>query len=405
MKVGYFDCFSGASGDMLLGALVDAGLDAGLLRSGLAGLGLDGYELRVERVVRSGLAGTQAHVDLTPREQLRRDLRAIEEIIARATLSAGVRERAARVFRGLAEAEAQVHGVPVEQVHFHEVGAVDAIVDVVGAFIGLEALGIEHVYASSLPLGGGMLSAAHGKLPLPAPATLALIAAAGAPTRPVEIESELVTPTGAAVLTSVATFCQPHMAVERVGTGFGTRELPWPNVLRLWVGQSTESDLQTDEITVIETNLDDLTPEHAGFAMERLLAAGALDVFFTPIQMKKNRPAVLLTILAAPADADRLAGAVLRETTSLGVRLRPSRRVIAPRRTETIHTLLGDMQVKIKTVDGRDIVCPEFEECARVARERNVPIADVYAAVLAAGLRTVRSADSEPRESGAFGED
>jgi pyridinium-3,5-bisthiocarboxylic acid mononucleotide nickel chelatase len=384
--IGYFDCFSGASGDMILGSLVDAGLDVDWLRSELARLGMDGYELRAERVVRSGLAGTQMRVELQQRTQPSRNLADIEQIIARAGLSGAIKERATRVFRALGRAEAQVHGLPVERLHFHEVGAVDAVVDIVGACIGLDGLGIEQLYASSLPLGGGMLGGAHGKLPLPAPATLALIAAASAPTRTVATEMELVTPTGAAILTGLATFCQPSMAIERVGTGFGTRELPWPNVLRLWLGQSIETDLQTDEVTVIETNLDDLTPEQAGYAMDRLLAAGALDVFFTPVQMKKNRPGVMLTVLAAPAEADRLAGVVLRETTSLGVRLRASRRIICPRRTETIATRLGDMQVKIKTIEGRDIVCPEFEECARVARENNIPIGDVYAAVLAAGL-------------------
>lgn len=373
---------------MVLGALVDAGLEVETLRHGLHGLGLDGYELQIERVVRSGLAGTQVRVAVEPLEQPHRDLQAIEKIIAEAALPSAVKERATRVFQRLARAEAQVHGTRIEEVHFHEVGAIDAIVDVVGAAIGIEVLGIERAYASSLPLGGGMVNSAHGKLPLPAPGTLALVAEAGAPTRPAGTDAELVTPTGAAIVTSEATFCQPAMTVERVGTGFGSRELPWPNVLRIWIGNATDGDLQTDEVAVIETNLDDLTPEHAGFAMERLLAAGALDVFFVPIQMKKNRPSVLLTVLAAPPDADRLGGVILRETSSFGVRLHSSRRIICPRRTDVIPTRFGEMQVKIKIIDTREIVCPEFEECARVAREHNVPIGDVYAAVYAAGLRT-----------------
>ena len=383
-RIGYFDCFSGVSGDMLLGALVDAGLDVEILRSGLAVLNLTGYGLRAERVARSGLAGTQVHVELDAGKQPARRLEDVANIIDLASLPATVKQRAADIFSSLAEAEARVHGIPVGQVHFHEVGAIDAIVDVVGACIGVEALGIDHIYASSLPLGHGTVKSAHGPLPLPAPATLALIASTGASTRPVDTDAELVTPTGAAILTSLATFRQPVMVIEQVGTGFGRRELPWPNVLRLWVGQSAESNLQTDEIVVIETNLDDLAPEHAGFAMERLLSAGALDVFFTPIQMKKNRPGVLLTVLSIPVDADRLAATMLRETSSLGVRLRTSRRIITPRRTETIETRFGPMQVKIKTVDDRDVVCPEFEECARVARERGVPLMDVYAAVYAA---------------------
>ena len=384
-RVAYFDCFSGASGDMILGALIDVGLEVEALRGQLGGLGLGGYELMSEKTSRSGLAGTQVRVEVEVKRQPRRTLRGIEDIIGTSTCAPSVKERAIDVFRALGRAEAEVHGIDLEEVHFHEVGAVDAIVDVVGACIGLETLGIEQVFASSMPLGHGTVHTSHGPLPLPAPATLALMAASRAPTRPVDIEAELVTPTGAAILSTLGTFCQPDMAIDRVGTGFGQRELPWPNALRVWIGDSTASDLQTDEITVIETNLDDSTPEHAGFAMERLLDAGALDVFFTPIQMKKNRPGFQLSVLCSPADASRLAAVVLRETTSLGVRLRGSRRIIAPRRTESVHTVFGPLQVKIKTLDGRDVVCPEFEVCARVARERDVPIADVYAAVLAAG--------------------
>ncbi len=220
-RVAYFDCFSGASGDMLLGAMVDAGLEIELLRQELAGLGLGGYEIQAEKLTRSGLAGTQVRVEVEVKHQPRRTLRGIEEIIRGGTCSAAVKERAIRVFRLLADAEAHVHGIDIGEVHFHEVGAVDAIVDVVGACIGVETLGIETVHASSLPLGHGMVQTAHGPLPLPAPATLALIAASAAPTRPVDIEAELVTPTGAAILASCATFCQPAMTIERIGTGFG----------------------------------------------------------------------------------------------------------------------------------------------------------------------------------------
>jgi uncharacterized protein (TIGR00299 family) protein len=298
-----------------------------------------------------------------------------------------VKDRARGVFGNVASVEAAVHGIPVDAVHFHELGAVDAIVDIVGAAIGIDELGLRTIFSSSLPLGGGMVTTAHGRLPLPAPATLALVASVGAPTRPAAVEEELVTPTGAALLTSFATFCQPPMTVDRVGIGFGVRELPWPNALRLWLGERTDDGLLHDEVTVIETNLDDCTPEQVGFAVERLLASGALDVFTTPVQMKKNRPGVVLTVLAEPARAEALARACLRETTSLGVRFRASHRLICPRRPETIDTPYGQMTVKIKSIDGRNVICPEYEECARVARERNVPISDVYTAVLAVTWR------------------
>ncbi len=386
-RVGYFDCYSGASGDMILGALVDAGLDVASLRNQLGKLDVAGYELTAQRVVRSGLAGTQVRIQLESGPQPARSLEDIQRVIGASALASAVRERALTVFANLAAAEAAVHGIPIHEVHFHEVGAVDAIVDVVGAAIGVEELGLDAIFASSLPLGRGMVATAHGHLPLPAPATLALLASARAPTRPADVDAELVTPTGAALLTSFATFDQPPMTIERVGIGFGARELPWPNALRLWVGHRLDSSLETDEVAVIETNLDDCVPEQIAFAMDRLMDAGALDVFLTPVQMKKNRPGVLMTVLAAPARAQELARVLLRETTSLGVRFRTGRRLICPRRTEMIQTHYGAMQVKIKSIDGRDIVCPEYEECARIARERNLPIGEVYTAVFAAAWR------------------
>jgi len=380
----YFDCYSGVSGDMVLGALLDAGLEEEALRSRLRGLAVRGYDLSVQRVRRSGFAGTHVRVVLADEPPVERRLSDIELIITSSDLPPFVQERSIAVFRRLAAVEARVHGIEVEQVHFHEVGAVDAIVDVVGASIGLALLEADAIYASSLPLGSGMIKSAHGMLPLPAPATLALIADAGAPTRPLDIQAELVTPTGAALLTTLATFRQPPMTINHIGVGFGTRELPWPNALRVWVGNEVESGLETGEVTVIETNLDDSTPEQVGYALERLLEAGALDAFLAPVQMKKNRPGVVLTVLAPAARADALARLVLRETSSLGVRFRASQRLMAPRRPATLQTRFGPLQVKIKSLDGRDIVAPEYEECARVARERGVPLAEVYRAVAAA---------------------
>ncbi len=400
----YLDCFSGISGDMLLGALLDAGLPLATLEAGLARLPVGGYRLVAERRTSHGVSGTKLDVRLDEGErQPERGLADILPLLDGSGLDPPVRERAASVFRRLARAEAHVHGTPVEEVHFHEVGAVDAIVDIVGAMIGLEALGVERVYASSLPLAHGTVRARHGLLPLPAPATLELLAEVGAPTRPAPGDGagELVTPTGAALLAELATWEQPPMRLRRVGYGFGTREIfleppnggGWPNALRLWLGDpigatrpapGSGQSLLRDEVVLIETNLDDASPELLGYAMERLLAAGALDVYFTPIQMKKNRPGTLLGVVAPPPRAEALAELILTETTSLGVRLRPTARLIAERTDATVDTELGPIQVKLKRLGRRTVAAPEYEDCARLARQHDLPLADVYRLVLAA---------------------
>ncbi len=386
VRIAYFDCFSGASGDMILGALLDAGLEPGLLESGLQKLPFQGWKLDISRSTRAGLAGTQVKVIVEQREQAQRTLSDVAQVLESGQLSPHIKTRALSVFERLAEAEGKVHGVAPDEIHFHDVGAIDAIVDVVGAVIGLDALGVDQCFASALPLGYGSVQSAHGILPLPAPATLELIAAASAPTRPVATEMELVTPTGAAILTSFATFSQPGMTIDAVGIGLGARDLPWPNILRLWLGGPTATNLYTGEVTVIETNLDDSSPEQLAFAMERFFEAGALDVFFTPAQMKKNRPGVVLTVLANPSQADALARAILRETSSLGVRFRSAQRLMTPRRSASVDTAFGPIQVKVKTIDGDEVIAPEYEDCARVARERGVPIAAVYTAAFRAGL-------------------
>ena len=391
----YADCFSGISGDMLLGALLDAGLPLETLEAELGRLPLGGYRLAARPLTSHGVSGTRLEVlvdEAAPQPE--RHLADILRLIDGSGLDRGVRERAAAVFRRLARAEARVHGTALEDVHFHEVGAVDAIVDVVGAAIGLRALGVERLYASSLPLGGGTVRTRHGLLPLPAPATLELLAEIGAPTRPAPAETgELVTPTGAAILAELATFEQPPLRVRRIGYGFGAREIrvppdggAWPNALRLWLGDRVGGGPLHDEVVLIETNLDDASPELLGYAMERLFEAGALDVYFTPIQMKKNRPGTLLGVVAPPARAHALAEVVLAETTSLGVRLRPAARLIAERDVATVETELGAVRVKLKRLGGRTVAAPEYEDCARVARERGVPLAVVYRlAVAAAG--------------------
>lgn len=392
--IAYVDCFSGLSGDMFLGMLVDAGVNPDELRAALARLPISGYELSAERVTRQGISGTAVRVRLRdPSTEPERHLADVLGIIEAGGLEPEVREAAAAVFRRLAAAEARIHGIAVEAVHFHEVGAQDAIVDVVGTVWGLRRLGIEKVYASAVPTGRGTVQTAHGVLPIPAPATLALLAAAGAPLRPSSAESELVTPTGAALLASLAEFRQPRLRLERVGYGFGQKVFPWPNVARLWVGASEEPDgegssggaeLEFDTISMIETNLDDERPNVLGAAMEALLAAGALDVYFTPIQMKKDRPAVQLTVLA-PVEATRaLSEIILRETSTLGVRVTTADRLKARRWTTMARTPWGEVRIKVKEFDGRARGAPEYDDCRAVAHAAGVPVARVYEAAMAA---------------------
>lgn len=366
---------------MTLGALVDAGADPEALRAEVAKLGLSGYELRFDKVERQGISGTQATVDLDKgTAQPHRHLSHILEIIGSSPLTTSVKEKAGRVFRTLAEAEAKVHGTTVDHVHFHEVGAVDAIVDVVGAVVGLDLLGIKDVYASALPTGRGTIKSAHGILPVPAPATAEILARVGAPLRAVDVEAELVTPTGAAILATLATFRQPDLRLKAMGYGFGTKQLPWANALRIWIGEQADGGQETTSL--IEANLDDVTPETLGFAMERLFSAGALDVFFTPIQMKKNRPAVMLSVIAPLAKERDLAAAILRETTTLGVRISRTGRLMADRRQDSVETSYGPVRIKVKSFEGRESCAPEYEDCARIARDRGLPLMEVVQATL-----------------------
>ena len=386
--IAYLDCYSGISGDMALGGLVDAGLDVDELRRALGRLPVEGYRLEAAPVVSHGISGTRVSVVVDEGAPPHRHPAEVEELIGRGRLAERVRERAVAVFRRLAEAEARVHGEPVERVHFHEVGAVDAIVDVVGTVWGLDRLGVERVHVSPLPTGSGKVRSAHGLMPVPAPATLELARRAGAPLVPSTAEAELTTPTGAALATTLGVFGQPPMTVERIGYGFGRKELPWANALRVWLGQPVGSTARRDEVSLLEANLDDTTPELLGAAMERLLAAGALDVYFTPIQMKKNRPATMLSVLCPIEREPELAGLVLSETSSLGVRVQRMPRYKAERWSSTVETEWGSVRVKVKSLDGRLSAAPEYDDCLRVARERDLPVADVYAAVRAAAARS-----------------
>jgi uncharacterized protein (TIGR00299 family) protein len=388
----YFDCFSGISGDMALGALLDAGLPLDALQAELEKLGVAGWSIAAERGMRRYLAGTRALVH-APEQPTHRHLADVRAIVESSALAPHVQERSLRVFALLAEAEGQVHGIPAEQVHFHEVGALDAIVDIVGVVAGLALLGVEEVYASPLPLGSGWTRAAHGQLPLPAPATLALLAGAGAPTLPDDTPAELVTPTGAALLAGLASFRRPPMRITRVGYGLGKRDLERPNALRVWLGETGdggwglgvgESQYQRPSpiprpLVLLETNIDDQPAEQLAYAVEQLLALGALDAWLAPIQMKKGRIGTLLSALA-PAELEQAAVAlIMRETTTLGVRRRAVERHVCEREIVTVATPLGAVRVKRKRWQGEDLgAAPEYEDCARLAREHGVPLQEVY---------------------------
>src|SRR6202140_3809151 len=377
MKLAYFDCFSGISGDMTLGALVDAGCEVELLRAELRGLQVPGWELTAEKVWKNGMAATYVKVN-TEDQQKHRSLSTILEILQKSQLAPQVRERAAAVFTKLGEAEARVHDVPLGKIQFHEVGAVDAIVDIVGACIGFHALGIDKFVCSALNVGGGTAKMAHGILPVPAPATANLLQ--GKPTYSNGVQKELVTPTGAAI---VATICdvfgpQPPMTVSTIGYGAGTADLEGqPNVVRIMIGEAAEQAVSgyDEEIAVIEANLDDMNPQIYGYFQEKALAAGALDVFTTPVQMKKNRPGTLLTVLCLPADVQALMSLIFAETTTFGVRTYTAQRRVLPRESVKVATKFGEVRVKLSRVNGRILhVAPEYDDCRKLAEEKNVPL-------------------------------
>jgi len=413
MKIAYCDCFSGISGDMFLAALLDAGMPLEHLQAQLALLKLpEHFEISVSQTHKGALVaslleiklGEHAHAheqehdheghehtvhehtvhehtvqEHTVQEHAhQRDYAEIRELIDASDLSPAVKNASQAIFLRLAEAEGQVHGVPVDEVHFHEVGAVDSIIDTVGAAIGLEYLGVERLYASALPLGSGQVNTQHGLLPVPAPATLRLLTTARAPVVPSKAQVELVTPTGAAILAALATFQQPAMTLTGLGIGAGRRELPWPNVLRLLLCESEAASLP---MVVIETNIDDTSAQSLGHVMGRLFSAGALDVFFTPIYMKKNRPATMLSVIARKSDEATLARLILEETTTFGMRVQPIYRYEAERAFRSVQTEYGEVPLKLKILDGKVVqAAPEYEVCARLANEHNVPLAKVYAA-------------------------
>jgi pyridinium-3,5-bisthiocarboxylic acid mononucleotide nickel chelatase len=395
MKIAYFDCFSGASGDMILGALLDAGLPPDTLRSEIQKLGLSGYEIADRKVVKRGIAATQALIDISEKHHHpHRNFADIEGIINSSGLDAAVKGKAIAVFSRMAEAEAKVHGVSIDEIHFHEVGAMDAIIDVVGCVAGLAALGIEESHCSALNVGSGTVTCAHGVLPVPAPATAELIKG-----RPIYSEGvgELLTPTGAALLTTLARSFGPvpKMTLEQTGYGAGTSDRERPNVLRILIGEKTDG-ANVDSVAVIETNIDDMNPQMFEFVMETALASGALEVFFTPVQMKKNRPGILVTILCKPEQVETFSLMLLNHTTSIGVRHRIEQRFIAIREFDTIETEFGSILIKIAKIAGNIVnVAPEYEDCKRIARQKNLSIKHVYEIAKAAALQKYDTVMSE----------
>jgi uncharacterized protein (TIGR00299 family) protein len=388
VKIAYFDCIAGASGDMILGALLDAGLPEATLRKELDALHLDDFRLECRPVVKNGFRATK--VDVIVRDDVsERHLADVARIIGRSDLPATLQERAMAIFRRLCQVEARIHGSSIEDVHLHELGGVDTIVDVVGALAGLDALGIDSVCASPLPVGRGFTQGAHGRIPLPAPATVALLE--GVPIQGTELDMELVTPTGAALLSTLAEDFGPipAMTLTAVGYGAGTRDLPIPNLLRILIGERPPGEgARVETLVLLETNVDDMNPEFYDYVMGRLFGAGALDVFLSPIQMKKNRPATVVHVLCSRDHVEAVRAVLLTETTTLGVRQAEVTRYALPRSVETVETPYGSVRVKVaRWGQGETKSAPEYEDCRRLAERHDVPLREVYRAVEQAQLR------------------
>lgn len=383
MKIAYFDTFSGVSGDMTLGAFVSAGLPIETLSGAIATLNLRGVELEARHLQRNGIVAVKVDVLITSTQTHHRHLKDILAIIDESGLSARVRADAARIFMEVAKAESVVHNVPIEKVHFHEVGALDSIVDIVGAAFCLEHFAVDRVYSSPVRLGsGGFVSTDHGLLPLPGPATAEILR--GYPTVLTEIPYELTTPTGAAILKAMSsgTLSSERLSIEKIGYGAGDREIPGhPNLLRIMIGDYVEA-ADGDEVMVVETNIDDMNPEIFPFVIERLLAAGALDAYLTPVLMKKGRPGMLLTAVCPPGITESVEREIFAQTTTIGVRAYPAARRKIARREETAVTRLGTIKVKALQSGGVERLSPEFEECRRLAIEKGLPLLEVYRIVI-----------------------
>ncbi len=375
MRIAYFDCFSGISGDMILGALIDLGVSSKELEKELKKLNIPAFKLEVKNVKKQGIGGVG--VEVVTKDKRERRLKDILQIIAKSSLDKDIKESAKKIFTRLNDAEAQVHREHKEHMHFHELGMLDTIVDVVGAVVGIKKLGIERIYSSPLHLGTGFVKCVHGTLPIPAPATAELLK--GIPVYNKDIKAELVTPTGAVLITSLAEKFgdMPRMKVEKIGYGAGHKDLPIPNLLRVMVGEMDE-DYEQDTVSLIQTNIDDMNPQICGYLMEKLFEEGALDVWFTPIQMKKNRPAICLSVLAERDDVNSLCDMIFSESTTIGVRISEVKRMKLARETKTIKTKYGQVNIKIGRA-GKVVknISPSYDDCKKLAQKLNIPLKDI----------------------------
>ncbi len=379
MKIAYIDCFSGISGDMFLGALLDAGLSFEELKLCLQTLPLDGYSLETKREARNQIFGTRLTVKLEGKEQVPRNLKTIREIIEHGNLSRKVKDKSIEIFEDLANVEGKIHNRPTEEIHFHEIGAVDSIIDIVGTVYGIECMGIRALSISPLPLGSGFVETGHGRIPIPAPATLALLE--GVPIFDSGVEHEMVTPTGAALVKRlVSSFgAIPSMVVRKVGYGVGKRDLPdRPNLIRILIGDEN-SEQDVDTVVILETNLDDTSPEYLGYLMDRLFDAGALDVIFCPVQMKKNRPGTQIQVMGQPDQRDAFIEILFRESPTLGIRFRYSQRKLLKRTSTEVDSPWGKIIVKkVLDRDGLPFFLPEYEACKEIALKNNRPLREIF---------------------------
>jgi uncharacterized protein (TIGR00299 family) protein len=384
-RIAVFDPFSGASGDMILGALLDVGVPLSAIEESVAQLGVGGVRITAESARAGAIQGTRVTVESSG-EQPSRDWRAIRALLENSALDPKIRDAALAVFAALAAAEARAHGESIDQVHFHEVGAVDAIVDVVGACTGLSLLGVEQIVSLPIAVGSGWVRSDHGLLPVPAPATANILAAAAAPVRPYPVSAgepgELLTPTGAAILGTLSEWTVPVFTPERVGYGFGHRQLPWPNALRLWIGETAADRTReaASEEWLLETNIDDMNPQFFAPLSDRLFAAGALDVWLTPATMKKGRPATIVSTVVPASRRGDVERALIVESTTIGIRRMPVSRTRAPRRFETVTTRWGEVRLKLRAWEGRVIgAMPEYDDCLRLSRDSGAPIREIWA--------------------------
>ena len=384
MKIAYFDCFSGISGDMTVGALLDAGLKIETLEKELKKLGLSGYQLEVNKVVKKGISATQFKVKIKE-EGVERRFKDILTILEESKLDEEIKKETKKIFFNIAQAESKIHQKDIDRIHFHEIGGLDSVIDITSVVIGIKTLGIEEIYSSALPVGKGFVKCAHGVIPVPAPATLELLK--NIPTYSGGIESEMITPTGAAIIGTLANSFgeRPLMKIERIGYGAGEKEFSIPNLLRVSIGEKILKDENlkdsyvSDEAVLIETNIDDMSPEFYDYIIDKLFTQGALDVFLTPIQMKKNRPAHMLSVIGYEQDLKGILEVLFSESTTLGVRIREIKRLRLAQQNFIAETKYGKIRIKVGIFKGEiKNIAPEYEDCKKMAKQHQIPLKEVY---------------------------